>query len=728
MKNKKIVVFLLIAVMVLGFTLTALVGCKDWKDVSYDDMTEFLNTAVENTAKDKNLNNMNLGALMTIDTTYGESKKTYTIDFNATLALETSNSTANQVSLEIKDATNNKNVVSAYYHENDPAVYMLLGATKYKLNAFSVKKILEKNNENISTEEGEEIANAVTSGISDMFDTLNIIAGMDGVKTQVSKKGTTYRLSLNVGNLLNGLLNNDDDTAMAELVGKIVGDLGLDVDAKNLGAVLPALELGINVNVSSKKAEEAVITSISADLSCPSKDVKIEKKNSKGTLLQLNIAKDFSAKATIDLKFGSDVTPVFPQDYASYPAAIGAINLTAKGSFEIKQGIENVAIKVAGMDLLNINIPADTYNLEIGISADPAKLVEMDFTGIHCLPHAIDKAIEALNGALDYLNLKITTKAGADFLQIELSKNNGNLVVSAIKLDALGLDLAKMGLGNITSGNMAVKTVWESLSGNVIKPPANLDPGYAFVNESQGYKGGYKVDTDNGYVDADNDGNPDKDKNGNYVTKEGYTLYKGYPIKMEDCGYTKNEDGKWVVNTDAGYVKTSRNSETVKFDNNGDFAVAEGWTLYQRKDAKGNNIDPRPIPHNDLTEDELKAIADAKKEQDEAGLIPDTVKDLIDGLSIVASNGKISVTLGGMKFVLDDKATEKKYITLSASLSVDKSGLNVSATIEGLNEVKIEDGTDDQGNKQWTSLGLPEKLEALINIKLSDIKYGNAGK
>ena len=102
MKNKENCCLSLIAIMVLGFTLTALVGCKDWKEVSYEEMVDFLNAAVENTVADKNINDLKLGALLTVDTSYGDSKKKYTIDIAADVSLK-ENSDKNSASLIIRD-------------------------------------------------------------------------------------------------------------------------------------------------------------------------------------------------------------------------------------------------------------------------------------------------------------------------------------------------------------------------------------------------------------------------------------------------------------------------------------------------------------------------------------------------------------------------------------------------------------------------------------------------
>ena len=694
MKNKKIVVFLLIAVLVLGMTLTALVGCKDYKDVDYEKMSEFLAAAIENTAESKKINNMKLGATMTIDTTYGDSKKTYTIDLAAALSLK-DDSNKNSASLEIKEGE--KNIVSAYYFEESGSdVYLRLGESgRFRLNGVLVKEIMNKNNASVSDDQATEITDSAVDGITSVLDTLAIITDFDGVKAQVSKKGTAYRLAINVGDLLNGLLNSSEDEgdSISGLVGDILEDLNLDVNAKELGNVLPNIELGININVSNKKAEKAVITGISADLSCPSKNVVIAKKNNKGNLLELNISKDFSAKADIALKFDNDVA-VKSDDWNAYPVAgIGAINLTAKGSFELKN-----AIKVDNLlGMLNIDIPADTYNLEVGISADPAKLVKMDFTGIHSLPHAIDKAIDAVNSAVDYLNLKITKKSGEVFLQVELGKDNANadLKIKTINVAALGLAPS---ITNILKGS--IKDVWALVPTLGFEIPANLDAGYAYKDESQGWKGGYKVDTANGYVDENKDDEPDRDKDGNYVVGADFELYKGYPLHKSKCGYV-DSNGTWVVDTDNGYVETKKGSNQVKFDKNGDFAVGTGYVLYQG----------RPM---------LKTEYDKlEKEEEETSLIPATVKDLINNLSIVAKDGKISINLSGMSFALDSKAEDVKYATLTAAISLDKTGITLNAKATGLDEVKIkgEDGV-------YNSIGLPAEIGVEIVIKFTDIKYG----
>lgn len=729
MKNKKIVVCLLIAIMVLGFTLTALVGCKDWKEVSYEEMVDFLNAAVENTVADKNINDLKLGALLTVDTSYGDSKKKYTIDIAADVSLK-ENSDKNSASLIIRDEIANKNVISLYYDEatasesTPAAVYMQMGdgdtAKKFILNGVNIKDVLSKNNAYMSDTNAGEIGDAVSGGIASLFDTLGAATEFDIFKTQVYKKGTAYRLEINLGDVLQGETISNLLNDLGGAVDNIIEATGLEIDLQNLSAILPNIVLGINVNVSSKKAEKATITGISADLFCPAKDIVINKTDKRGALLDLKIANDFSAKASIDLKFGDDVNVIKLQNYDGYQTFIGAINLSAKGTFELKNAIEDISL----FNLLNINMPKDTYNLEFAIHADPSKLVDLDFTGIHCLPHAIDTAIDAVNAALNYLNVKITTKDGKDFLQIELEKNaGGNLVIGNVNLSALGLDPTS-GLGSLVSRlkGMGLKAAWTAISGlNLFQIPLNVDPGYKLVSSTNG-KYVYAVDTEHGYVDKDNDGNPDTQEDGRFATTEEYDNWTWHPVhKSTLTGYVE-KDGKWVVDTEHGY-QDNNDDGMVDREPNGEFSCNRNY----------KNHDGKLIPKA-----EWDALPDDVKNppKEDTPAIPTEVRDLLDNLAIIAKDGQLKISLSGMGFKLS-KDAEKNNAFLSATLTLDKTGITVDANVKGLENVKteVEKQVEDPKNpgqmitvKEWESIGLPEDIGVGIQIKFSDIKYGNAGK
>ncbi len=87
-----------------------------------------------------------------------------------------------------------------------------------------------------------------------------------------------------------------------------------------------------------------------------------------------------------------------------------------------------------------------------------------------------------------------------------------------------------------------------------------------------------------------------------------------------------------------------------------------------------------------------------------------------------------------------DKELEKNNVFLSATLTLDKTGITVDANVKGLENVKTEvdgmvqnpenpdDPTDLIPGKVWESIGLPEDIGVGIQIKFSDIKYGTVGK
>ena len=135
---------------------------------------------------------------------------------------------------------------------------------------------------------------------------------------------------------------------------------------------------------------------------------------------------------------------------------------------------------------------------------------------------------------------------------------------------------------------------------------------------------------------------------------------------------------------------------------------------------------------------EWDALSEEEKNppKEEAPAIPTEVRDLLDNLAIVAKDGQLKISLSGMGFKLD-KELEKNNVFLSATLTLDKTGITVDANVKGLENVKteVEKQVEDPENpgqmitvKEWESIGLPEDIGVGIQIKFSDIKYGNAGK
>ncbi|MDE6189333.1 MAG: hypothetical protein K2G37_03505 [Clostridia bacterium] len=676
MKNKKIVVCLVIAVMVLGFVLTALVGCKNYKEVSVKEMMDFLVKAVENTAKDNRLNNMELATSISLDTTYGSSKKSYTIDLAAQLALKTDDDNKNAASLVIKDG-DGKNVFSAFYDEKNigASVYLQIGESRFAVPAVLVKEVLKKNNASVSNDESDAITETIVDGIDGLTSTLQLIGGGDGmgiIKTLVSKDGKSYRIEISLEEIFNG------DTwkqilQYAEGIQEVINDMGIALDINNIGNILPELVLGLNVNVTSKKAEEAKISGITADLSCPKKTVEV-KRTDGGSLLTLKIAEDFTANVGVQFFFNQGkVQTATGFTQANTTVLGGAINFTASGTLTLENEVKG-EIK-AGPVTLNLNIPADTYKLLIEADINPAALVTKDFTNIHSTQHAIDVAIDALNDAVNYLNLQITTSEGDDFLQIKLIQTNSGLALAG------NLTAVLPSINNMIKDGYAITDILTLLSSIGVNIPDNLDTGYAYADPAKGWKGGYVIAP--GFVDEDENGSPDKDKNGNYVCAEGYVLVFGVPCPIETApGYVLSGD-KYVVDTANGYVDAN-NDGTPDLDKDGNYVCAEGYALY-----KGLPTLKADIPTTD------------DKEEDKTSL---TVADVLKNLAVVI-DGSISATLKNIAI--------NKNLSLEANLGVNSTEINVNATLSGLNKM-LE--------------GLPESLGVKVNIKLSDFHYGTANR
>ncbi len=99
MKKKKLVIFLLIAVMVLSLAVTALVGCKPKTDPNaapnaapegYKNMSTSLSSllgdALYNSSNENRINNLKASAQLRVNTEYGDSTKEYLVKFGANVA------------------------------------------------------------------------------------------------------------------------------------------------------------------------------------------------------------------------------------------------------------------------------------------------------------------------------------------------------------------------------------------------------------------------------------------------------------------------------------------------------------------------------------------------------------------------------------------------------------------------------------------------------------------
>lgn len=732
MKNKKIVVFLLIAIMVLGFSLTALVGCKDWKEQEIDSMFETLVQIAENTCESKRLNNMELGASIVVDTTYGESSKKYTVDLAAKLALNADDPNKNSASLTITDNTLNKNVLSLYYDEAvADYVYMSLGEdAHFGLKAVKVKEVLKNKNASVTDDQADGIKDDIVDGLGNAGDIISMIKSFDILDAKISKNKLTYRIETSIGKIFGGEAINQILDMIGENVQTMINNYGIAIDLKTLNTVLPDLAIGINVNTSNKKPEKAVITGLSADLSCPKKDVVI-KNTAGGTLLQIDVAKDFKANVKADLFFNPDTSRVKSIPTDKTYVFIGAANFVANGTFELNKDI-NLELNFGSISM-SPKIPGGTYNIELALHADPSVLANIDFES-HSVYKTFEILSEVLHKAVRYLKIDIK-KDGAttSFLKIELSQVAGKLNITDLNVGALGLPLSITGAlkGSIDNVITMIK--------GFVKD--SVDVGYVYGPNTADGKLTFKVDTENGFID-DGTGHLKYQKNGLLEVGKDYTPFikDGKLIKKgeEGSGYIKNADGTFSVDTANGYVEDKKTKE-LAFDDKGNLKVQTGFKLYNG----------RPI-----TEEEYDKLAeeDKLKEEEAAAAATKTISDIIKSLSVIINSNGVSANLNeyavkvGEEYKLKDDAnavvikndgkyyvvtgegdnyteTEveadkvtvtEKEIKIGGGLTLNKDGVTVTVSAKQLDMVNSS-----------TISGLPQE-EVLITIKLTDIKYGTA--
>lgn len=463
MKKKKLIVCLLSLVMVLSLCLSLFAGCDKNKDngqTKEPTVAEVLQTALENTAKGKYLNNMEISANLSVETTYGTSTNKYNVNFVADLDFDTSKTTKNNAfSLEITDATDNSKLVTAYYYEESTDVYLSFKSgdsmKKFKIKGVNIKDVLVKNHATIGDEAAESINDDVISSVSGVFDIFPIIGQFGDFSMSKDKKVVT--LSLDLGELLSQPPSEDEDNpSFIDILAGLGGDegqgginetltaIGLDMQLTDLATILPALKVAVNVNLEGT-GDNVKITGFGVDLDCKKHEIKVMKTaegdEEQEALLDIVIAKDFSAKLGLDLAFKSVETDLkYPDNYDDY-IEIGALNLTAGGSFTIDKDIVQ---SIGGV--LNINIPAGAYDLELALNADPSWAVNYDFTANQ---NNIMKIVtDVLNNAVNYLKLDIKyQEAGkGSLIMVEIWKEGTQIKASA-KLGALtGNDTTITGL------------------------------------------------------------------------------------------------------------------------------------------------------------------------------------------------------------------------------------------------------------------------------------------
>ena len=467
MKNKKIIVALLVVVMVLSMAAACLTACdkSEWDDIEAEALAAMMDNAINNLAPtDALLNNTEIAANLDVKAKYGDSSKNYGIAFAVKLGLDKADDNTNAFSLVITDKADNSVAFGAYYDESlgnkyNDKVYLQGPGGNLALQAVKVKDVIKDQNADISDSWCEEAQGTVLDALSEYFSGI-IIQTVGGLgDTKISKDGKVARLELP----LTSLLQDKSSTGLGgllESVGSPMVDpylekLGIDLKVAQLVDILPKLTVALQFTFEGSGVD-TTLKNIQAELSCGAKNVKINKTNNKGTLLELDIAKDFSATVSAEFFVAPSTSMVKLAPTSVYEAkVVNALNFTLKGEVNFDKAIQ------ASVGPLNLNIPSGDYNVTIALDADPTALIGMTFPAdkvvdgvtvkpttqeiLTCVGDVLDKAVDYM-----LLDIKSKTASASDksLLKLELSRaaEGAPLSVSATELDALGMDVDISGL------------------------------------------------------------------------------------------------------------------------------------------------------------------------------------------------------------------------------------------------------------------------------------------
>ena len=468
MKNKKIIVALLVVVMVLSMAAVCLTACdkSEWDDIEAEALAAMMDNAINNLAPtDALLNNTEIAANLDVKAKYGDSSKNYGIAFAVKLGLNKADDNTNAFSLVITDKADNSVAFGAYYDEGldnkkyNDKVYLQGPGGNLALQAVKVKDVIKDQNADISDSWCEEAQGTVLDALSEYFSGI-IIQTVGGLgDTKISKDGKVARLELP----LTSLLQDKSSTGLGgllESVGSPMVDpylekLGIDLKVAQLVDILPKLTVALQFTFEGSGVD-TTLKNIQAELSCGAKNVKINKTNNKGTLLELDIAKDFSATVSAEFFVAPSTSMVKLAPTSVYEAkVVNALNFTLKGEVNFDKAIQ------ASVGPLNLNIPSGDYNVTIALDADPTALIGMTFPadkvvdGVTVKPttqEILTCVGNVLEEAVDYMLLDIKSKTASasdtSLLKLELSRAavGAPLKVSATELDALGMNVNISGL------------------------------------------------------------------------------------------------------------------------------------------------------------------------------------------------------------------------------------------------------------------------------------------
>ncbi len=495
MKNKKkLVIFALIAVMVLTVCVTALAGCSDvpkgYREIKNKDeysVQSPLSEALYNTVMENGLDNLKFGTELTVDTKYGDVKKSYLIKMDAQLAFNIKDNNTNTFCFQVLDkAADDANILTVFYKEDstdmaeykpegeevDPTqigngdVYVAIGsgsnAQYFKIKALSIKSVLRtqympnpdykdgsdlpaKVHPSIDEEAAEKIGDSISTELDKIFSYVDTISGACRIFESKNKDSIILRIDL-------AKILKDFESIINEAAGEfntIIKELGLDLDLTKLKEILPTLKADLTFNFAGvdkgaeNPYESATISGVGVKLDAKKKDFKINKTD--GTeFIRINIAKDFTADVMFSFAYGDAVkVPVNTPVQGNYKA-INAINFTANGELKLNKEIK-LNINLGGEE--SLIIPAGDYNINLAADLDPTQLIGIDFTNLGGA--SVDQIIGLVENVLmkvvSKLKIEIKDKTSDKKLLIDLDRE-GEVLYLTLDSSLLGGDLMENAL------------------------------------------------------------------------------------------------------------------------------------------------------------------------------------------------------------------------------------------------------------------------------------------
>lgn len=741
-------------VMVLSLALTAMVGCKpDDKEDETLELSNALQTVIDNSVEDNLLNNLKASAKLSVKTNYGGSEKELAIKFAGYVALKTDDENTTVFNFAIEDAKANSNILSVTYQEyladetegtaaaGDLFVTLGAGNTakKYWINAISIKDTLsrffqrepvpeteikdgkevpkvddkgnviykkdadgnviyqdktdDKGNKidlGVTDDDANDISENITSGLGDFLSTLDMIASV-GKLSQTN--ANNIRLTIDLAKALTDLSD------LLAVIDEYTVPLGLNLTSSNIASVLPGLTLNLDIKLNDGKMgnfEDATLAGMAASIDVKSKDIKINRTDN-STFLEVNVAKNFKLDLGFDFKFGEIADNAnYVSDYDSY-TNVNALNFEVGGDLVLNQDL-GVDFKISDSFTLNIAIPKDTYDFKFAIDVDPFKLVEMadpdfglDFS--KDLSGSINK-IAALQ-AVKYLGIEIVPKSetNTNKLRLYLFNRGDRLMVRAKDLSLLG-SLGTQMNGFLSTGALSIGDLLDKLM-PIINPPKK-DEG----------------NTDDNKKDETTDKKDEEEKE--LTDEEKAALKKEQTEKTLALVKTIIEKLSILVNQ-------PNNANLIDVDFK-EYKIKDNYKNVQAKDSEGNLMFEKDKDGNDVP-------VYVQKKDDKNELMWETDK-----------NGNFVLDKDGKKIpVYEQELIDTTKISAKVALS-KANGLNIKATLSGMviDGIKCGSLTADITVKNGVSIAvkapdlklnngeIPMNIDLVLNI--TSFSFGTAAR